>query len=146
MPTEPSDLLRAIHIFAGLNEEALGALANLCREMQVEPGTVIVEQDAPGREMYLIGSGKVAVVRKAKDGHTSTLAVLEGGDFFGEMCIIECMPRSASVSVVEPSLLYALKGADIFKLFKLWPDQCAILMLNISRDLCRRLRALEQVI
>jgi CRP-like cAMP-binding protein len=143
---QPSELLRSIHIFAGINEEGMSALADLCREIQLEPGQTVVEQDTPGREMYLIGKGKVEVVKRTGEGRKTTIAVLEGGDFFGEMCIIECMPRSASVVTLEPTLLYALKGTDIFRLFKAWPDQCAILMLNISRDLCRRLRALHKVL
>jgi len=144
---QPSELLRKIHIFAGLSEEALQALSDLCRELPVEPGAVLVEQDTPGREMYLIGRGKVEVVKSFEDGRNVSVAMLGGGEFFGEMCIIECgMPRSASVTAIEPSLLYALKGADIFRLFKLWPDQCAILMLNIARDLSRRLRKMNQIL
>jgi CRP-like cAMP-binding protein len=143
---QPSELLRKIHIFAGLSEEALQALADLCRELRVEPDAVIVEQDTPGREMYLIGTGQVEVVKSLEDRKIS-IAVLGGGEFFGEMSIIECgMPRSASVLAREPSLIYALKGPDIFRLFKLWPDQCAILMLNIARDLSRRLRATHKML
>ena len=50
------------------------------------------------------------------------------------------MPRAATVRAIEPTELYVLRNSDLLKLFRRWPDQYAILMLNISRDLCRRLR------
>jgi hypothetical protein len=47
---------------------------------------------------------------------------------------------------LTPGTLYALSNSDIHRLFKEWPDQFAILILNISRDLCRRLRAMNRLL
>ncbi len=138
-------MLRKMHIFAGLNEAALSALSAACRESEAAPGQIVVSEGTPGSEMFLIGSGRVEVVKRAGASGETVLASLGPGDFFGEMSLIECMIRSASIRCVEPSTLYALRSADLIRLFQRWPDQYAILIVNIARDLCRRLRSMDEV-
>ena len=58
-------------------------------------GQVLFHEGDDGDDMYIIQSGRVAIKKKVKDGET-TLAVLEKGDFFGEMAILERLPRSAT--------------------------------------------------
>jgi CRP-like cAMP-binding protein len=60
------------------------------------------------------------------------------------MSIIECVARSASVRAVEDTFLFSLKGTDLYRLFQRHPDQYAIVILNIARDLSRRLRAIDE--
>ena len=141
----PRAALAGIHIFAGLRDEVLDTLAERCAERPVEPGEVIVEEDVMGREMYLIAEGRIRIVGQRGLPGETVLAELGGGDFFGEMSVIECTRRSASAIAVAPSVLYALSNSDIHGLFKRWPDQFSILILNISRDLCRRLRAMNRL-
>ena len=141
----PISVLRHIHIFTGLNDEVLGCLAQQCRESRCEPGETIVEQNAMGREMYLIGSGRVRIVSDRFSAKETVLAELGPGDFFGEMSMIECRRRSATAVAVEPSVLYALSNTDIYRLFKEWPEQFSILILNVARDLCRRLRTMNEL-
>jgi CRP-like cAMP-binding protein len=94
----------------------------------------------------LIGSGTFQVIKHPGTPQEKLLATLGPGEFFGEMCIIECMPRAATVRVIEAGVLYSLNSGDLLRIFKQWPDQYAILMLNIARDLCRRLRALHELL
>src|SRR6185295_13138640 len=63
-------------------------------------GHVLFHEGDDGEDMYIIQSGRVAIKKRVKDGDT-TLAVLEKGDFFGEMAILERMPRSATAEVIE---------------------------------------------
>jgi CRP-like cAMP-binding protein len=145
VPHETSkDLLRKIHIFAGLTDEVIDELAALCQPVHAAPGHAIIDEKVMGREMYVIAAGRVRIVRGAGSPEQVVLAELSAGDFFGEMCVIECVPRSASVHAEDESLLYSLSSSDIHRLFKRWPDQCAILLLNIARDLCRRLRMMDE--
>ena len=65
-----------------------------------DSGQVLFHEGDEGDDMYIIQSGRVAIKKKVKDADT-TLAVLEKGDFFGEMAILERMPRSASAEVIE---------------------------------------------
>lgn len=141
----PKNALASIHIFAGLREEVLESLAECCLERCVQEGEVVVEENEVGREVFLIAEGCIRVVTGYGQPGETVLAELGRGGFFGEMSVIECTRRSASAIAVEPSVLYSLSNADIHHLFKRWPDQFSILILNISRDLCRRLRAMNRL-
>jgi CRP-like cAMP-binding protein len=75
-------------------------------------GHVLFHEGDDGEDMYIVQSGRVAIKKKLKEGE-ATLAVLEKGDFFGEMAILERMPRSASAEVIEDGDLIVIAG-DIF--------------------------------
>src|SRR2546425_12309633 len=74
-------------------------------------GTVLFSEGDEGEEMYIIQSGKVAIKKRVPHGDT-TLAVLEKGDFFGEMAILGRMPRSAGAGTLQDGDLTAI-GTDI---------------------------------
>jgi len=63
-------------------------------------GDVIFYEGEEGQTMYIIYEGKVKITKRARDVET-TLAVLQAGDFFGEMSIIDESPRSATAIVEE---------------------------------------------
>jgi len=136
--------LQAIPIFAGLTPAALTEIASAVEEAVFHRGDVIVMEGEAGNRMFIIGSGSVEVVKNMAQSRETVLAVLRPKDFLGEMSIIECVARSASVRAVEDTSLFALKGMDLYRLFQRHPDQYAIVILNIARDLSRRLRAIDE--
>jgi CRP/FNR family transcriptional regulator, cyclic AMP receptor protein len=136
--------LQAIPIFAGLTPAALTEIESAVEESVFHRGDIIVREGEPGNRMFIIGSGTVEVVKYLAQSGETVLAVLKSRDFLGEMSIIECVARSASVRAVEDTLLFALKGIDLYHLFQRHPDQYAIVILNIARDISRRLRALDE--
>ena len=138
------DFLGSIPIFAGLNGAALSEIASAAEEAAFRTGDIIVRECEAGNRMFIIFSGRVEVVKNLAQPHETILAVLRPKDFLGEMSIIECVARSASVRAVEDTSLFALKGTDLYRLFKRYPDQYAIVILNIARDLSRRLRAIDE--
>jgi CRP/FNR family transcriptional regulator, cyclic AMP receptor protein len=136
--------LETIPIFAGLDAVALSEIAAAVQEMCFRAGDIIVKEGESGNRMFIIHSGRVEVVKHLAQAHETLLAVLRPQDFLGEMSIIECVARSASVRAVEDTTLFALKGTDLYRLFQHHPDQYAIVILNIARDLSRRLRAIDE--
>ena len=138
------DFLGSIPIFAGLNAAALSEIASAVEEAAFRTGDIVVREGEAGNRMFIIFSGRVEVVKNLAQPHETILAVLRPKDFLGEMSIIECVARSASVRAVEDTSLFALKGTDLYRLFKRYPDQYAIVILNIARDLSRRLRAIDE--
>jgi CRP/FNR family transcriptional regulator, cyclic AMP receptor protein len=60
------------------------------------------------------------------------------------MSMIECVTRSASLRAIEETFLFALKGTALYRLYRRQPDQYAIVILNIARDLSRRLRSIDE--
>jgi CRP/FNR family cyclic AMP-dependent transcriptional regulator len=138
------DFLETIPIFAGLNAGSVSEIAAAVQEMGFRAGDIIVREGEPGNRMFIIYSGRVEVVKHLALPHETVLAVLGSKDFLGEMSIIECVARSASVRAVEDTSLLALTGTDLYRLFQHHSDQYAIVILNIARDLSRRLRALDE--
>ena len=133
-----------IPIFEGLDKETLDHLWKQVEQMDVPAGTVIVREGEPGNRLFLIGSGFVRVCKRFDQPDEVELAALTEGDFFGEMCILETLPRAATVQSVTESTLYGMSSSAFFNLQEKKPAQYAILLLNIARDLSRRLRALDE--
>ncbi len=136
--------LESIPIFAGLKAAAVSEIANAVEEATFLAGDIVVREGETGNRMFIVYFGRLDVVKYLEQAHETLLAVLGPRDFLGEMSIIECVARSASVRAVEDTFLFALKGTDLYRLFQHQPDQYAIVILNIARDLSRRLRAIDE--
>jgi CRP/FNR family cyclic AMP-dependent transcriptional regulator len=136
--------LQAIPIFAGLTTVALTEIAGAVEETAFHKDEIIIREGEPGNRMFIIGAGSVEIVKNLGRSRETVLAVLLPKDFLGEMSIIECVARSASVRAIEETTLFAIKGIDLYHLFQKHPDQYGIVMLNIARDISRRLRALDE--
>ena len=139
------DFLETIPIFAGLKTSALAMIADAAKEAGFRAGQTILGEAERGNRMFVIHAGRVEVVKNLGESHETVLAVLGPRDFFGEMCIIECLTRCASVRAIESTRVFGLKSTDLLHLFEKQPDQYAIIILNIARDLSRRLRALDEL-
>jgi CRP-like cAMP-binding protein len=85
------------------NEEAL--FQRFGREFA--SGTVLFREGEPGREMYVLQSGKVSISKNVRDVE-KVLAVLGPGEFFGEMAIISNKPRTATATVTETARLLVI--------------------------------------
>ena len=74
------------------------------------------------------------------------MALLGPGDWVGEMSILDVMPRSASVRALAPSLLLVLTASDLDKLYRKDLPSYSMLMMNIARELSRRLRVADGIL
>jgi CRP-like cAMP-binding protein len=74
---------------------------------EIPAGTVLFREGDPGKEMYVLQTGRVAISKKVRDVE-KVLAVLGPGEFFGEMAIISNKPRNASATVEEDSRLLVI--------------------------------------
>jgi CRP-like cAMP-binding protein len=107
-------------------------------------GQVLFHEGDDGDDMYIIQSGRVAIKKKVKDGDT-TLAVLEKGDFFGEMAILERLPRSATAEVVEEGDLIVISGEMFGDMIKANPEIAVRMLRKQSIRLRETNRQLESV-
>ncbi len=104
--------------------------------VDVKEGELILAQDDSGREMYIIESGQVEIFRSAAAGERR-LRVLEAGDFFGEMALLDDQPRGASARALTDAKLLLIDHSTFDQMLRRYPE-VAIRML---RKLCERLRA-----
>src|SRR6266404_304871 len=133
--------LYGVSLLVGINDEAFGLLASLATESQVNPGHVIVHQGDLGTKLFIITRGDVRVLRQGRNGDLE-VARMKEGDFFGEMCILEHLPRSASVQAVTETRLVLLSYAAFEILFEKMPLEHHRVLGNIARTLSARLREL----
>ncbi len=133
-----------ITIFAGLGEPALQRLSRKAVRLEVEVGKVVVREGESDNHFYLLLSGSARVVKAFGTDHEVELARLHAGDFFGEMCMLETLPRVATVQTTIPAVLLRLSAMAFLDLYENQPDQHSILVLNLARDLSRRLRRLDE--
>lgn len=143
--TDPPELKwRKVPVFAGLSSSALGFLASRAIFHSFQTGDLIVSEGENGNKFYVICEGSVRVVKHLATPHETELAQLRGGEFFGEMCILETLPRTATVQALAPSELWSLSSIAFYQLYQSMPQEYSILVLNLARDLSRRLRKLDE--
>lgn len=106
-------------------------------------GHVLFHEGEDGEDMYIIQSGRVAIKKKVKEGET-TLAVLEKGDFFGEMAILERAPRSATAVVVEAGDIIVISGETFGDMIKANPEIAVRMLRKQSIRLRETNKQLEQ--
>jgi CRP-like cAMP-binding protein len=119
-------------------------LAGLARTGEIEsfnPGEPIVVEGSLGDALFLILSGQVAVHRGAQ-----TFATLEGGEFFGEMSLVEPTPRSASVTAMSATFVFRLPHDALRQLIAEDSAAAAVLLVHIVKTLSERLRRANQML
>jgi len=104
-------------------------------KLSFHKGDLIFTEGELGSEMFIIQSGKVRIFKNI-DGYDQTLTVLEKGDFFGEMSILEGMPRSASAEAEEDCDLIKINSANFVAMIKSNIE----IAIRIMRKLSLRLR------
>ena len=126
--------------FGGLSDASLEALVSMLAECRVEAGATVVTEGEPGRSMYVVAEGSLAVSKRGEAGHVIPISVLTPGDFFGEMTLIEMQNRSATVKAEAPTLLYELTARNLYSYYKTDVHGYVLVLQNINRELSRRLR------
>jgi CRP/FNR family transcriptional regulator, cyclic AMP receptor protein len=132
--------LLATPFFGGLADSSLDLLVSMMVERRVEAGATVVSEGDTGRSMFVVLSGELAVSRRGNAGNVIPLSRLEPGDFFGEMTLIEPQNRSATVVAQSPTVLYELTARNLYTCYKTDIHAYVMVIQNINRELCRRLR------
>src|SRR5919198_2730863 len=135
--------LKNVKLFAELSPDSLIKLATCLKTAEFPPSEVIVREGAPGVSMYIIKSGLVEVRKKdPATGIDFLVAQLTEGAAVGEMSLLTGKPRSATVSTVQPTVVFTLTRADFRNLLTQHPE----ISLGLARIMAERLEdATKQV-
>src|SRR5437867_811774 len=135
--------LKNVKLFAELSTDSLLKLGSCLKIAEFPPAEVIVREGAPGVSMYIIKSGLVEVRKKdTTTGFDFLLAQLSEGAAVGEMSLLTGKPRSATVTTVQPTVVFTLTRADFRNLLTQHPE----ISLGLARILDERLEdAYKQV-
>src|SRR5215467_1308407 len=135
--------LKSVKLFGELSPESLVKLGTCLKVTDFPPSEVIVREGAPGVSMYIIKEGLVEVRKKdPATGIDFLVAQLSAGAAVGEMSLLTGKPRSATVTTVQPTVVFTLTRADFRNLLTQHPE----ISLGLARILAERLEeATKQV-
>lgn len=127
---EKIDHLEKIPLFADLSKKELRFLAQLTSETSVREGSKLVKQGAIGQEAMIIEDGTAEVRR---DGRV--VDDLGPGDFFGEMSLINHMPRNADVVATSDMSLLVMDAREFSSVLSEYPDVAVKILKTVAERL-----------
>ena len=145
-PLVRHEQLADVGLFGGLSEEVLRELASTLHAALYEPGAVVMREGEQAREMFVVLSGEMEVLRRSKGGTEGRVAMLGPGSWVGEMSILDVQPRSATVRTLAPAILLRITGEDLDRLYRKDMRAYLLVVQNIARELSRRLRVADGMI
>jgi CRP/FNR family transcriptional regulator, cyclic AMP receptor protein len=150
-PVPPSDRvgiaeLRDVGVFGGLNDEALQHLASSLKILKRGADELIFHEGDQAREFYVLLRGEVEIFKALKGGAEARLATLSPGHWFGEMSVLDVQPRSASVRALSPCRLLVVTARDLDALYRRDLKSYTLVVLNVARELARRLRLVDELV
>src|SRR5947209_2865618 len=138
--SELTEFLARTPFFGGLPAEAIGRLAAMLVERSYAKGEVVFREGDAGKSMYVVHTGELIANQAGESGSAVRLMRYGPGDFFGEMTLIEMQPRPFSVAAESPARLWELTNMDLYQLYRHDVKAYVLILQNINRELCRRLR------
>ncbi|NCF30145.1 MAG: cyclic nucleotide-binding domain-containing protein [Gammaproteobacteria bacterium] len=145
MSSTSLELLQTMPIFGAISDESLKFLLERAKEVQVAKDDYFFRENDQGSSMFVLEEGRVAVL-KSWVGQTQGLAFLNRGDCFGEMALIEMGARSASVQATEDCTAIEVSIDILHELYQHDLEQFTIIQMNMSREVCRRLRKADDLL
>jgi CRP-like cAMP-binding protein len=139
------EFLAATPFFGGLDDEKLDLVITMLVRREFAVDSVIFAEGDQGRSMYIIESGDLLVCKRGESGRRVRMSRLGPGDFFGEMTLIEMQNRSATVLVESRrAVLFELTAKNLYELYTADVYAYVMVLQNINRELCRRLRKADE--
>jgi len=129
-------ILERNRLFRGLSAGTLEQIARLCIRRTYEPDAVIFSQSDPGDALYGVVTGRVRISASSTEGKEIFLNIMEPGDTFGEIALLDGQPRTAGASAMAQSDLLVIPRAEFQGLLAREPQ----LVEHLLQLLCSRLR------
>ena len=103
-------------LFCQLAPDVLKSVAQAMKHIVVQRGTKIIRERDPGDAMFLVYAGRVEVTKEDEAGQEQAVATLGPGDVFGEIALLDQVPRTSNVRSTEITSLFVLSKADFERL------------------------------
>jgi CRP-like cAMP-binding protein len=129
------EALKRAPLFEGLSRRELVQLARVSEDMELAPGTVLCKEGEIGHEFFVIVDGEAEITRKGK-----RVTKRGGGDFIGEIALVEGTRRTATVTAKTPLRVFVLTSKDFHHLLEENPK----VERKVLRALARRVAALAE--
>ena len=133
-------LLKQSPIFSLVMTDDLRVVAQALEQQQFFTGDRVFEMGDQGDHLYIVASGAIGISLDTKPDSSHYIARLGPGDCFGEMNLLDGLPRSATATVLEDSVLLSLEKTRLLTLIQSYPD----MSIGMLRSLSLRLREAHQ--
>ncbi len=140
--------LDRVDLFDGLSDEQAEVLKGRSRIRSFAPNTIVVNEGDDGSSLFVVQSGSLKVFLTDNVGREVTLSLLDPGDYFGELALLDDAPRSASVIALSRSEVLQIPRAAFLALIEVYPACMQIVVRNLVgriRTLTESVRALALV-
>jgi len=136
------DLIRRVPLFSMLTADQAQAIADSVVKRRFRRGEIVVEQGRKSNALFILLNGRARVLTSDSRGREVILAVLEAGDYVGEMSLIDNEPHSATVRAEVQTDMLVLARADFARCL----PEASTLSYGILRGLVKRLRNADRQI
>ena len=136
------ELLKSVSLFCDLNLDELGYISEKMVSKKFKSGNLIFLEESEGKNLFFVIEGSVKVTRLSKDGREVILAMLNAGDFFGEMSLLDGESRSANVIALENTEVLSLNRNDFLDVLNDYPK----IAIQLLKEMTSRLRKSDRQI
>ena len=136
---DPAALLARSELFSAFEPDAVARISGETRAMSLQRNDVVFAEDEPADALYVVQSGRIAILKRSVDGRESVVALMEEGDLFGEMGLFDPLGRSAEARALEPSELVAVPYPAVRAALERTPE----VLWSVVALLARRLRVTD---
>lgn len=130
-----AEYLAKIPLFRDLEHEELEAISQLARVRNYKKNMIVFMEGEPGEALYFVISGKVKISKMTEDGREQILHILQAGDVFAEVVLIDRGPYPATAEVLETGQVGMLLNDDVENLIRSTPDIAIKLLRIVSKRL-----------
>jgi CRP/FNR family cyclic AMP-dependent transcriptional regulator len=132
------DVIVQVPLFSDLTKRELQILAANCREREYPSGAALLRQGETGVGLFILTAGRVRVTQQTADGATRDLGTFERGAVLGEMSLLDDLPRTATVTALDPTRALVIPVWDFRAALRESPDIGIKLLAVLSRRLRRQ--------
>jgi len=140
--------LQSHSLFGGLTDEETHKIRGMLQEEHFPAGTDICIEGRPNDRLYFICKGTVEILKTSDspDRECEPIAELGVGDAFGEMEFIDIQPCVATVRAKNDVSALTLANRHLYEIYKWNVKTYAILVMNMAREISRRLRKMDAAV
>ncbi len=131
-----AEFLKSVKIFRGVKPEGLEKIAERMKSRHFRKNSLIIFEDDEGLLFFVIRKGKVKISRISQQGEEVILAILGAGEYFGEVAIIDGLPRSATVTSLDDVELLTINRDDFLRCLQDYPQ----MYMELLKEFAKRLR------
>ena len=137
---ELADLVAGTYLFGGLDPATRARVAALARVRRLDDGTLLFQKGDEGDALYGVLDGKIRITTSSPGGREVVLNILEPGEVFGEIALLDGLPRTADAMALGDTRLLTIRRGDLLALMESAP----VLSIHLLGLLCQRLRLMSE--